>query len=503
MKTKLLTLLMICLNVLINSNAQDWTEIQKILPTNTPINDADWYGNSIAVEHDILVVGAPYHDNGKGCAYVLQNKAGAWETIAILSAQVSSEGDGFGMSVDIFDSTIVVGALGKVLIFYKPESGWQNMTESDIISAPKNSSSYFGIGIAIEEQTLVIGACSYETDIIGRMYVYENKSASWEIRAALTSTDGTIRDSFGEKICISENTIVTGGSLDTYSGPYPGSAYVFVKPTAGWTDMTQTAKLISSDETSENSSLGASVSIYNNTILVGAEYATCYNNTIGTAYIYEMPSTGWEDMTETAILTPTKTDPEALSESTEIMYFFGGSVFLKDTIALVGAYWDERNSDYSGSVYTYNKPLTGWENMTETELLLPNDGSIRDEFGFSVTMNNSNIFIGARGAGIESNEITDAGAVYIFKNKNTPTSILSTRNIAESHLFPNPTKSQIYFNTNKKVTNLRLYSTSGDLLLKEDICNDYSVDLSSFNRGCYLLIYQIQEKIYNEKIIKY
>ncbi len=496
MRTKLLILLMISLCVQINSSAQEWSEIQKLLPKNTLVNDADWYGQSIAVENDILIVGAPYHDNAKGCAYVLQNNAGVWETIATLSPQNPIEGDGIGFSVDVFDTTIVIGALGKVLIFNKPKSGWQDMTESSIIMPPENSSGNFGTGISIKEQTLVVGAYT-DDEVIGKIFIYENTLGSWIKKATLTSTDATIDDRFGEIVDISGNTVVTGASLDTYCGSYPGSAYVFVKPSTGWEDMTQTAKLTSSDGSNENSSLGSSISIYYNTILIGAEYTTRYGKVIGSAYLYEKPNTGWVDMTETAILNPME------SVSLEEEQFFGCSVALNDTMAIVGAHWDDRNGNYSGSIYVYKKPVNGWENMTESELLLPLDGSIRDEFGHSVALNDYNIFVGAIGAGLESDEITDAGAVYVFKNNNTPTSIFSSGDIVEFRLFPNPTESQINFNTNKKVTNLRLYSTSGDLLLKENICNDYIIDLSGFNRGCYLLIYQMDDKIYKEKIIKY
>ncbi len=494
MKIKLFILL-ILLNILHHSSAQ-WSEIQKILPSISPVNDADWYGNSIAIEDGIIVVGAPYHDNAKGCAYVLQDNAGALETIAILSAQNPVEGDGIGYSVDIFGSTIVVGALGKVLIFNKPESGWQDMTESSIIIPPENSSSYFGAGVSIEEQTLVIGA--YTDDLVlGKVFIYDNNSGSWTKKATLTSTDSTFEDRFGEKVCISGNTVITGASLDTYSGSYPGSAYVFEKPTSGWEDMTQTAKLTCTDEANENSSLGSSVSIYNNTILVGAEYATRYGKIIGSAYLYEKPEAGWSNMTQTAILDVSE------STSIEVEQFFGGSVALYDNIAIVGAHWDGRNGEYSGSVYVYNKPQTGWENMIESEVLLPGDGSIRDEFGCYVAMDNNKIIVGAIGAGIESDELTDAGAVYFFKNTELTTNTLSGINLSKPHVFPNPTKSLVYIKTSKNVTNLRLYSSNGNLLFKKDICKHNSIDLSSFNNGCYLLLYQIQDITYREIVVKY
>jgi len=61
-----------------------------------------------------------------------------------------------------------------------------------------------------------------------------------------------------------------------------GSAYVFIKPGGGWTDMTQTDKLTAGDGAA-NDEFGISVSVSNNTIVVGAHGD---DTDQGSAYIF-------------------------------------------------------------------------------------------------------------------------------------------------------------------------------------------------------------------------
>ncbi|MFN8453932.1 MAG: FG-GAP repeat protein [Anaerolineae bacterium] len=66
--------------------------------------------------------------------------------------------------------------------------------------------------------------------------------------AKLTASDGAADDNFGGHVAINGDTIIVGSSHDDI-GPNSdqGSAYVFVKPGGGWSDMTQTAKLTAGD----------------------------------------------------------------------------------------------------------------------------------------------------------------------------------------------------------------------------------------------------------------
>src|SRR5271166_4326924 len=132
-----------------------------------------FFGNSVAVSGDTVVVGSPGYvdDNGNavpGYAYVFVKPAGGW-TSMIQTAELKAEdfgnsaGNDFGYSVAIANDTIVVGCAGlsQAYVYVKPAGGWTNMTETAILStAPSQYSPGFGFSVAIDSsaQTIVVGA---------------------------------------------------------------------------------------------------------------------------------------------------------------------------------------------------------------------------------------------------------------------------------------------------------------------------------------------------------
>ena len=122
--------------------------------------------------------------------------------------------------------------------------------------------------------------------------------------AQLSGSDTVLGSEFGYSVAISSdgNTIAVG-AYSYYSQSLEDAVYVFVKPSTGWANATQTAKLTPSDE--PGNPFGISVAISGNTIFVGSRISTLvtdYNYTYGAIYAYAEPSTGWADMTETAKL---------------------------------------------------------------------------------------------------------------------------------------------------------------------------------------------------------
>lgn len=125
--------------------------------------------------------------------------------------------------------------------------------------------------------------------------------------AELTPSTGSTNDWFGVSIAISNNTVVVGDfdpNIETY-----GAVYVYEEPSGGWGNMTQVAKLTSSDN---GEGFGISVAISGNTIVVGAANTSNFNGTgtsPGAAYVFVEPAGGWTDMTETAKLTASDGQP--------------------------------------------------------------------------------------------------------------------------------------------------------------------------------------------------
>lgn len=219
--------------------------------------------------------------------------------------------------------------------------------------------------------------------------------------AKLAPSDADPNDFFGQSVDVWGDTAVVGATETLGSGGRPGSAYVFVRSGDTWT---QQAKLTASDGASDYT-FGIAVAIWGDTIVVGS-----YRNThsgafrAGAAYVFVKPLGGWVDMTETAKLTAS--DAAANDE-------FGIDVSIFDDTVLVGAYLDDSEGENdSGSVYVFDKPLSGWTTMTETVKLRADDPGAGDNFGNQVALSSDTAAIGAFN---DDDAGVNAGAVYVFE----------------------------------------------------------------------------------------
>jgi len=304
-----------------------------------------------------------------------------------------------GNSVGIAGDTIVTGGLPgesyipAAFVFVKPSGGWNNMhpTASLNVLTPTGFAS-----VAIAGDTIVVGTNSIYG--LGSASVFVKPAAGWmdmTPTATLTSTDSSAGDEFGVSVSISDNTIVVGAD-NVNSGA--GAAYVFVKPAGGWTDMTQTAKLMASD-TQPGDYLGLAASISGNTIALGT-----YQR-LGKAYVFVEPPTGWVDMTETAKLTVAGPREN---------FFMGSSISTDGNAVLAGAPDYDRGVYDSGpgGAYLYVKPPGGWINASQTAKLIEADRGRFDEFGSSVLIKGNTAVVGARNRTRGPN--FSAGGVYVF-----------------------------------------------------------------------------------------
>jgi hypothetical protein len=250
-----------------------------------------------------------------------------------------------------------------------------------------------GVSVAISGNTVVAGAPGAQigqTVGQGAVYVFVKPTNGWTNltqTAKLTASDGGYVEGLGQAVAISGDTIIAGSDAMIGQKYLQGAVYVFVKPQSGWKDMTQTAKLTASDGQKDDL-LGASVSISGNTIVAGAPYAS---QMAGKAYVFVMPTAGWKNMHQTGELTPS--DPILDS-------IFGLSVRIDGDTIVVG-------EPYKNLAYVFVKPLSGWTDLHQTAKLSPSDVLAFDEFGSSVAINVNTVVIGKPSA-------TNPGAVYVF-----------------------------------------------------------------------------------------
>jgi FG-GAP repeat len=306
-------------------------------------------GRSVSVSGN-TVAGGCY----EGPVYVFVKPATGWKTMtqtARLTPSDQHQGiDGaFGASVLVVGNTIMVGDPGpytnKVYIYVKPAGGWRDMTETAQL-VPTDHSLYagFGVSMAVQGNTAVIGA--FDTSVgngqyQGAAYVFKNPGTGWthavEV-AELSASNGENGDIFGRSVAMNGSTAVVGAYRSEGGA---GSAYVFVEPSGGWTNMTETAQLTASDG---GGALGFSVSISGSTIVSGA-ITTPHLTNAGAVYVFVEPSGGWTNMTETTRLT---------ASDTRGGDNFGVSTILNTDGLFVGAEGHEvDNIIYSGAVYLF------------------------------------------------------------------------------------------------------------------------------------------------------
>jgi hypothetical protein len=343
---------------------------------------------------------------------------GQHEYAKLTSLNVAA-GDLFGQSVSVDGDTMVVGAetadcaagadCGAAYVFKSNGSVWIQQAKLTASDAAANDN--FGDIVSINGDTIVVGAYSRDCGAgidCGAVYVFVRPSGGWTNMiqtAKLTASDAAVFDFFGIGAGISGDAIVVGAhSRDCGAGIDCGAAYVFVKPGGGWSDMTQTAKLTAADAAVDDE-LGQSVSISADTIVTGAHHKDCgAGGDCGAAYVFVKPGGGWSNMTQTAKLTAS--DAQAADG-------LGYSVYINGDTVVVGARYDDCSAGADcGSAYVFVKPGGGWSNMTQTAKLTASDEEGGANMGDAVSMSADTVVVGAFdrdcGAGI------DCGAAYVF-----------------------------------------------------------------------------------------
>jgi hypothetical protein len=222
----------------------------------------------------------------------------------------------------------------------------------------------------------------------GEAYVFVEPSDGWTNTtqtARLTASDGAAGDRLGLSVAIGGRTIVAGAP-DNSGGEFgQGADYVFTEPAAGWMDTTETAKLTASNG-SYGASLGNSVAIQGRTLVAGAPYQFDANGFVGgAAYIFLQPASGWISATETAQLIPT--NPLDFAG-------IGFSVSISGNVILVGTPGSGFNLPRQ-AVYEFVEPKGGWTTMSQTTAEGTNTYPQYSEFGYSVSNSGKTVIVGA------------------------------------------------------------------------------------------------------------
>ena len=303
----------------------------------------DNFGISVAVDGDTVVVGAPGNDGAgadSGSVYVFVKPTGGWATSTETAKLTASDGaalDYFGYSVAVDGDTVLVGAYqdddeendsedsGSAYIFTKPNSSgswadWDPMEDTEtakLTASDGADDDWFGVSVALDGNTAVIGASGDDDKGIdsGSVYVFVKPSGAWadgNETDKLTADDGEAQDNFGYSVAVDVDTVEVSGAevevatvvvgayqhdpIDPHSDPDSplylldaGAAYVFTRDSGGVWDG---GEKLTADDGDALDYFGYSVAVDVDTVVVGAYGDDDNGSASGSAYVFTRDSNG-------------------------------------------------------------------------------------------------------------------------------------------------------------------------------------------------------------------
>lgn len=220
-------------------NGSNWIGT-RLLPADDPRDS--WFGYSIALSGDVVVVGAPGDKKrglGTGAAYVFENNGASWNQTARLEDAEGGVQDFLGRDVAVDGDVIVVGAeaggdpttlnTGIALVYERPAGTW--VESARLVPEGVAVGTQVGYAVEVRGSTIVVSAHhddQFGTDS-GAAYVYEKDAAAgWLETSKLYNPTSGGGDHFGAAAAIAgAGTIVVGARYDDDDGYDSGSIYVF------------------------------------------------------------------------------------------------------------------------------------------------------------------------------------------------------------------------------------------------------------------------------------
>jgi hypothetical protein len=323
----------------------------------------------------------------------------------------SGSGDHFGAAVAACTDRMVIGSpqgvvggvmTGTARIMRKVNGAWQNEATLVPPSNQRAAGDQFGTAVAIDGNYCVVGAPGNDARgyNAGAAFLYRLTSGTWQFVSSLAHLDVSAGDSFGSSVAMTGDVLAIGAGPDDPAGTNSGKVFVFRRYSESWIHEQAVVPV----QAVSYAYFGGSVAVHDNVMVVGAANDDVGGQRTGAAYIFEAQANGstwtWQQVQRIVAADGQHTDR------------FGCDVSITDGFVAVGAY---RHSPVygtmSGAAYVFRHDGTSW-NPTQMAKLVPSDGASFDDFGVSVAVGPSTIYVGARG---EDDMGSSAGAVYEYR----------------------------------------------------------------------------------------
>ena len=428
------------------------------------LEELDQIGHSLDLSDNDFMVGSPYFRSGVGVAmlYSRDSSSSTFQRRAVFEGPRPYEM--FGASVAVMRDFYFVGAPAEWC--YDGEKTFRNcgMTFAYTEQKRGNKSEYtldgkwyrrtihppvaeqntnFGAALAASPSgDLAIGSPGYEGSR-GQVHIFRlDDNYVWTVVAILESPSVQYHGNFGSSLSFYNDLLVVGAPGDNINGIESTgtvSVYTNLHEISGTSSWGFVQRLYPSDLTA-NSMFGVSVSLYRDTLVVGAQGASGHTEATGAAYVYKFA----ESVDGESRGTWFEAD-RLIAHDGESLDEFGCSVSIRKDTVVVGACGEDGKmihngdtwqvsdgdncgttsdpecvryngkvlyrGDNAGAVYVYGYNYGIPDKYAPVKKILPEKSYKEWKFGYHVATDGDTVVVCASGA--SDGGVSDVGAVYI------------------------------------------------------------------------------------------
>ena len=281
---------------------------------------------------------------------------------------------------------------GAVYIFERVNGLWVQSHKLVANNPAQNAS--FGTSVSLYNDNLLIGSPGINNNTgVAYVFNYNNSTQTWTQSETLVNNNAMVEDDFGFSVSLYAQRALVG--VDTgLTNNNLGYATLFENLSNN-----QQTTFTANDANGANG-FGYSVSLFNNKMIIGALFDTSISARSGSAYLFEYDTEEllWNQTQKFTAQGTTQTDNAN----------FGNAVSVYGERVIIGSY-RARPIISSGTVFLFEREGNVW-NRSE---LIPTDGGSNDQYGFSVSLSDQWIAIGAN---LDDNGVQkpDAGSISLF-----------------------------------------------------------------------------------------
>lgn len=352
-----------------------------IAPPN-PIDDAG-FGRSVALEGNLLLVGAPEHSAAgyrAGDVQAFFRFGDLWQPIGSVTPWDLDEWDEFGSDVVLENERGAIACPGRERVYLVLSAHGACVLAGELGPPAGFEETRFGTSVAMHGNLLVVGAQLDDTmgTDAGAVHVFRHDGAAWVHEAHLVPSEGTDFGWAGRSVAVHGDRVAFGANLEPVGDtPAAGCVYLYRHHAdKGW----QLEQRLTHPDPGPGDYLGYDIAMDADRLVAGAILADGPGDEedIGEVVTWSLHDSG-------PLLESTIAPPDLIGGE------FGYSVALESDRLVVGAIFHHASGPVAGGAYRMHFDEATWRPMGTSFPPPPQDGA---QMGFAVAISGTDVAIG-------------------------------------------------------------------------------------------------------------